>query len=111
MDSPPKYTFIGTLPVERVPGEFGRYHVGDKRYLTDVYENFGLGWCGCKDFEFNRSKYLPKELAGIPDNPDRYRCKHLKAARIAEGLDLVEQVIRLYEQRRREKETGPGPGC
>lgn len=98
MESSFKSTFVGLLHVQAVENEPGRFQVGNKPYLVDLAENRGIGWCGCPDMEFNRKiteGLLEKGLETDVEGIDRFRCKHIKAARTALGLFLVDRTVSL----------------
>lgn len=93
-------TYVGLLRVRAVEGEPGRFHVGNATdYLVDLAENLGLGQCGCPDFAFNRRKLLEEEITALPEEPNRYRCKHIKAARSALGAQMVDEAMRMLNER------------
>lgn len=61
-----------------------RFHVqGEEKYLVDLEEYHGVGWCGCPDFACRRDKVLehirkcPVEL----EEANALRCKHILLAR------------------------------
>jgi len=86
--------FMGiNLMVEPIRGEPGRFYAHTQRntYLVDLLEHFGVGACGCEDFEFRRRPEMG-EIRKRPVDADRFRCKHIKAARVAFGLWLVDRV-------------------
>lgn len=90
-----KFIYVGTIRVEPVPHEAGRFWVGDTPDLVDLADQCGIGGCGCPDMAYNRPKLCEAAVGEIPEDADRYRCKHVKAARVAFGLFLVDQTLAL----------------
>lgn len=80
------------MELKAIDGEVFRYYVDE--YLVDLRGNYGVGFCGCQDFEFRR---LP-ELADHhrkPKEPDIFRCKHIRFARREIGLRLLDELLTL----------------
>jgi hypothetical protein len=68
------------MDVIPISGEPSRFFVpsqaparGDLKYLVDLSEYRGNGWCGCWDFEFRRQPRLERGAA-----PGTERCKHIR---------------------------------
>lgn len=78
---------IHTLKVTPVPNEgLARFRVqsehGSSVYLVDLQSDHAAGRCGCTNFSVGRSK------------DPAHSCKHLRAARIYLGEELVERWLR-----------------
>jgi hypothetical protein len=81
-------------------GTLGRYFVqsqrlADQQYLVDLSCYAGNGKCGCRDFEIHREPKLcrlpPSEWRA---HADTYRCKHIIAAILYEGIVLCESRLK-----------------
>lgn len=67
----------------------------NERYLVDLLEFNGNGRCSCMGF----SVEFLKGLQALPETwsdweGDGWRCKHIKLARIALGLQLLDTLLR-----------------
>lgn len=83
------------MKIEPAEPRLGRYWVesesGETPYLVDIDAYWGNGWCNCKDFQTDKEKELSALLPSERNWTDqRYRCKHIRAARVFEGLQLVD---------------------
>lgn len=67
----------------------------NERYLVDLSEFNGNGRCSCMGF----SVEFLKGLQALPESwsdweGDLFRCKHIKLARVALGLQLLDTLLR-----------------
>lgn len=93
--------------VEPIPGEEYRFWAdsdtwGTPPYLVDLIAGFGLGVCGCKDYEI-RKRTMRKEGE---DDPLVTACKHIKRARLLWATQKLLELAAENQQRYGREDSG-----
>lgn len=69
-------------------------------YLVDLEAYWGSGWCCCTDFRTRHEvelNLLPRNERTFGAFDSRFRCKHIIAARLYEGLELLQARINVVK--------------
>ncbi len=82
---------------EITPHEAFRFWVpsdeNEPDYLVDLLPYDGNGWCDCDHFRIRLNKALSAGSRAPAEEPDRYRCKHIKRARRKMAFAMLGEAI------------------